>query len=85
MKAYRVICTVDPYYETIVAASSAGKATTCVWWRISDMYRDVHFGQFQTRRAPEFDTEAAPIAGRAVIGWRDKPTRDAWGCCEGSQ
>lgn len=82
MKAYRVICTVNPDVETIVAAASAGKAATQVYWDISDMYRDVHYGMFKTRRAPEFDAAAATIEGRAVIGWRDRYERQAWGCCE---
>jgi hypothetical protein len=46
------------------------------------MYRDVHFGQFKTRRAPEFDAAAAPIEGRAVIGWHDRYERESWGCCK---
>ncbi len=82
MKAYRVICAVNPDIETIVAAANAGKATTVVYWNISDMYRDVHYGQFKTRRAPEFDDIAAPIEGRAVIGWHDRYERESWGCCK---
>lgn len=82
MKAYRVTCRVNPDVETIVAAASAGKATTCVYWNLSDMYRDVHYGMFRTRRAPEFDAIAAPIEGRAVIGWRDRYERESWGCRE---
>jgi hypothetical protein len=82
VKAYRVICSVCPDIETIVAAVSAGSATTAVYWGISDMYPDVHYGMFTTRRAPEFDALAAPIEGRAVIGWRDRHARAAWGCCE---
>lgn len=83
MKAYRVICSVNPDVETIVAAVSAGKATACAYANISDMYRDVHFGQFKTRRAPEFDKDAAATCGRAVIGWHDRALkRESWGCCE---
>ena len=81
-KAYRVICAVNPDIETIVAAKSAGKATTCVYWSISDMYRNVHYGMFKTRRAPEHDAAAAAIEGRATIGWVDRHERTAWGCCE---
>lgn len=74
-------CTVNRDLETIVAAESAGKATTCVYWGISDMYRNVHFGMFRTRRAPEYDAQAALIAGRGTIGWHDRYERETWGCC----